>query len=167
MSTKEVRCKTCTGIAEFLKSNWVPTPSGKSCKWTKNTAYSILTNEKYKGTLSFRRNIPPIILNIGWWRTMVSCHSIMSRKTIMRLSSVKSGKWCRQKWCAGLWLEPIIRATRDSPRNWYAVIAASYMGRKSGIRQANTQRISTDATQNTTNGKHNAHWRRRYKGKVH
>ena len=49
MSTKEVRCKTCTGIAEFLKSNWVPTPSGKSCKWTKNTVYSILTNEKYKG----------------------------------------------------------------------------------------------------------------------
>lgn len=41
--------KTCTGIAEFLKSKGVPTPSGKSCKWTKNTVYSILTNEKYKG----------------------------------------------------------------------------------------------------------------------
>ena len=32
-----------------MKSNGVPTPSGKSCKWTKNTVYSILTNEKYKG----------------------------------------------------------------------------------------------------------------------
>lgn len=41
--------KTCTGIAEFLKSKGVPTPSGKSCNWTKNTVYSILTNEKYKG----------------------------------------------------------------------------------------------------------------------
>lgn len=41
--------KTCTGIAELLKSKGVPTPSGKSCKWTKNTVYSILTNEKYKG----------------------------------------------------------------------------------------------------------------------
>ncbi len=41
--------KTCTGIAEFLKSKGIPTPSGKSCKWTKNTVYSILTNEKYKG----------------------------------------------------------------------------------------------------------------------
>lgn len=41
--------KTCTGIAEFLKSEGIPTPSGKSCNWTKNTVYSILTNEKYKG----------------------------------------------------------------------------------------------------------------------
>nr|DAW55540.1 MAG TPA: integrase [Caudoviricetes sp.] len=41
--------KTCTGIAEFLKSKGIPTPSGKSCNWTKNTVYSILTNEKYKG----------------------------------------------------------------------------------------------------------------------
>lgn len=41
--------KTCTGIAEFLKSKGITTPSGKSCNWTKNTVYSILTNEKYKG----------------------------------------------------------------------------------------------------------------------
>lgn len=41
--------KTCTGIAEYLKSKGIPTPSGKSCNWTKNTIYSILTNEKYKG----------------------------------------------------------------------------------------------------------------------
>lgn len=41
--------KTSTGIAEFLKSKGIPTPSGKSCNWTKNTVYSILTNEKYKG----------------------------------------------------------------------------------------------------------------------
>lgn len=41
--------KTCTGIAEFLKSKGIPTPSGKSCNWMKNTVYSILTNEKYKG----------------------------------------------------------------------------------------------------------------------
>lgn len=41
--------KTCTGIAEFLKSKGIPTPSGKSFNWTKNTVYSILTNEKYKG----------------------------------------------------------------------------------------------------------------------
>lgn len=41
--------KTCTGITEFLKSKGIPTPSGKSCNWTKNTVYSILTNEKYKG----------------------------------------------------------------------------------------------------------------------
>ena len=41
--------KTCTGIAEFLKSKGIPTPSGKPCNWTKNTVYSILTNEKYKG----------------------------------------------------------------------------------------------------------------------
>lgn len=41
--------KTCTGIAEFLKAKGIPTPSGKSCNWTKNTVYSILTNEKYKG----------------------------------------------------------------------------------------------------------------------
>lgn len=41
--------KTCTGIAKFLKSKGIPTPSGKSCNWTKNTVYSILMNEKYKG----------------------------------------------------------------------------------------------------------------------
>jgi DNA invertase Pin-like site-specific DNA recombinase len=41
--------KTCTGIAEFLKGKGVLTPSGKNTNWTKNTVYSILTNEKYKG----------------------------------------------------------------------------------------------------------------------
>lgn len=41
--------KTCSGIAEYLKSKGIPTPSGKSCNWTKNTITSILTNEKYKG----------------------------------------------------------------------------------------------------------------------
>jgi site-specific DNA recombinase len=41
--------KTCTGIAEYLKSHGIPTPSGKSYKWTKNTINSILRNEKYKG----------------------------------------------------------------------------------------------------------------------
>lgn len=41
--------KTCSGIAEILISEGIPTPSGKSMKWTKNTVNSILTNEKYKG----------------------------------------------------------------------------------------------------------------------
>ena len=41
--------KTCTGIAECLISEGIPTPSGKSTKWTKNTVNSILSNEKYKG----------------------------------------------------------------------------------------------------------------------
>jgi len=43
------RGKTCTGIAEYLKAQGIPTPSGKSYKWTKNTINSILKNEKYKG----------------------------------------------------------------------------------------------------------------------
>lgn len=41
--------KTCSGIAEYLKANEIKTPSGKNTNWTKNTVYSILTNEKYKG----------------------------------------------------------------------------------------------------------------------
>lgn len=41
--------KTCSGIAEYLKEKGIPTPSGKSYKWTKNTINSILRNEKYKG----------------------------------------------------------------------------------------------------------------------
>jgi DNA invertase Pin-like site-specific DNA recombinase len=41
--------KTCTSIAEYLKVQEIPTPSGKSYKWTKNTINSILRNEKYKG----------------------------------------------------------------------------------------------------------------------
>ncbi len=41
--------KTCTGIAEYLKVQGIPTPSGNSYKWTKNTINSILRNEKYKG----------------------------------------------------------------------------------------------------------------------
>ncbi len=41
--------KTCSGIAEYLKEKGIPTPSGNSCKWTKNTINSILRNEKYKG----------------------------------------------------------------------------------------------------------------------
>lgn len=41
--------KTCSGIAEYLKAKGIMTPSGKSANWTKNTVYSILTNEKYKG----------------------------------------------------------------------------------------------------------------------
>ncbi len=41
--------KTASGIAEYLIANGIPTPSGRSMRWTKNTVYSILTNEKYKG----------------------------------------------------------------------------------------------------------------------
>jgi len=41
--------KTCSGIAEYLKENGIPTPSGNSYNWTKNTINSILRNEKYKG----------------------------------------------------------------------------------------------------------------------
>lgn len=44
-----VEGKTCSGIANYLKSQHIKTPSGKSTRWTKNTVYSILTNEKYKG----------------------------------------------------------------------------------------------------------------------
>lgn len=40
--------KTCTGIAEYLNANGVPTPARKT-NWTKNTVNSILKNEKYKG----------------------------------------------------------------------------------------------------------------------
>jgi len=41
--------KTCSGIAEYLKEKRIPTPSGNSYNWTKNTINSILRNEKYKG----------------------------------------------------------------------------------------------------------------------
>lgn len=44
-----VEGKTPTGIAKYLKSQHIKTPSGKSVNWTKNTITSILTNEKYKG----------------------------------------------------------------------------------------------------------------------
>ncbi len=44
-----VEGKTPTGIAKYLKSHQIKTPSGKSANWTKNTITSILTNEKYKG----------------------------------------------------------------------------------------------------------------------
>lgn len=43
-----VKGKSCTGIAEDLKSKGVKTPMGKT-NWTKNTITSILKNEKYKG----------------------------------------------------------------------------------------------------------------------
>ena len=44
-----VEGKTCSGIANYLKSERIKTPSGKSADWTKNTVNSILSNEKYKG----------------------------------------------------------------------------------------------------------------------
>ena len=44
-----VEGKTCSGIANHLKSLKIETPSGKSSNWSKNTVNSILTNEKYKG----------------------------------------------------------------------------------------------------------------------
>lgn len=44
-----VEGKTATGIAKYLKSRKVKTPSGKNINWAKNTVTSILTNEKYKG----------------------------------------------------------------------------------------------------------------------
>jgi len=44
-----VEGKTCSGIAKYLKSEHIKTPSGKSTNWSKNTINSILTNEKYKG----------------------------------------------------------------------------------------------------------------------
>lgn len=44
-----VEGKTATGIARYLKSQNIKTPTGKSTNWTKNTVTSILTNEKYKG----------------------------------------------------------------------------------------------------------------------
>lgn len=43
-----VEGKTASGIANYLKSQRIKTPSGKA-NWTKNTVNSILTNEKYKG----------------------------------------------------------------------------------------------------------------------
>ncbi|AUD65473.1 hypothetical protein BK011_07120 [Tenericutes bacterium MZ-XQ] len=43
-----VEGKTATGIANYLKSKQVKTPTGKT-NWTKNNVNSILTNEKYKG----------------------------------------------------------------------------------------------------------------------
>ncbi len=44
-----VEGKTATGIAKYLKSKGVKTPSGKSTNWRKNNIDSILRNEKYKG----------------------------------------------------------------------------------------------------------------------
>lgn len=44
-----VEGKTSTGIAGYLESQQIKTPSDKSANWTKNTITSILTNEKYKG----------------------------------------------------------------------------------------------------------------------
>lgn len=44
-----VEGKTATGIARYLKSQHIKTPSGKTTNWAKNTVTSILTNEKYKG----------------------------------------------------------------------------------------------------------------------
>ncbi len=44
-----VEGKTATGIANYLKSKHIKTPTGKAANWTKNTVNSILTNEKYKG----------------------------------------------------------------------------------------------------------------------
>jgi len=44
-----VEGKTPTGIAKYLKSQHIDTPSGKSTKWQTNVVTSILTNEKYKG----------------------------------------------------------------------------------------------------------------------
>jgi len=44
-----VEGKTCSGIANHLKSQQIETPSGMSTNWSKNTVNSILTNEKYKG----------------------------------------------------------------------------------------------------------------------
>ncbi|WP_264230127.1 recombinase family protein [Acholeplasma laidlawii] len=43
-----VEGKTASGIANYLKSQHIKTPAGKT-NWTKNTVNSILTNEKYKG----------------------------------------------------------------------------------------------------------------------
>lgn len=40
---------TCSGIADMLNKEGIPTPSGRGKRWTKNNIYSILTNEKYKG----------------------------------------------------------------------------------------------------------------------
>jgi len=50
-----VEGKTPTGIARYLKSQHIKTPSGKSANWTKNTITSILTNEKYKGDALFQK----------------------------------------------------------------------------------------------------------------
>lgn len=44
-----VEGKSATGIANYLKSKHIKTPTGKTANWTKNTVNSILTNEKYKG----------------------------------------------------------------------------------------------------------------------
>lgn len=44
-----VEGKTGTGIANYLKSHNIKTPTGKNANWSKNGVMSILTNEKYKG----------------------------------------------------------------------------------------------------------------------
>ena len=44
-----VEGKTATGIANYLKTQSIKTPTGKNANWSKNGVMSILTNEKYKG----------------------------------------------------------------------------------------------------------------------
>jgi DNA invertase Pin-like site-specific DNA recombinase len=58
-----VEGKTPTGIARYLKSQNIKTPSGKSANWTKNTITSILTNEKYKGDALLQKTYTVNYLN--------------------------------------------------------------------------------------------------------
>lgn len=50
-----VEGKTSTGLAKYLKSQNIKTPSGKSSNWQKNTVNSILTNEKHKGDVLLQK----------------------------------------------------------------------------------------------------------------
>lgn len=58
-----VEGKTPTGIAKYLKSEGIKTPSGKSTNWTKNTVSSILSNEKYKGDALLQKTFTDNYLN--------------------------------------------------------------------------------------------------------
>lgn len=58
-----VEGKTSTGIAKYLKSEGIKTPSGKSTNWTKNTVSSILSNEKYKGDALLQKTFTDNYLN--------------------------------------------------------------------------------------------------------
>lgn len=49
--------KTRKAIANYLKENNVPTPSGRGTARTINNINSILTNEKYKGDALLQKNI--------------------------------------------------------------------------------------------------------------
>ena len=151
-----VEGKTCSGIANYLKSQHIKTPSGKSTRWTKNTVYSILTNEKYKGDALLQKKFTDnylehsLVKNTGQIPQyyVENSHQQLSRRICRNKfkQSFNDGKNC----CTVFLIRYLCYKTYNTR------IVVAFTVKRNGIPQTSIQSSFTNAIGNFTKIRRNA-----------